>query len=99
MTTNASIRAVLAFWAAHLGCSRAQLARPGTAVVRNGPDLAGYRGVTVVFRPPACVLAVPHDWYELAAGRLGRRPAAAVFDIPLLREVFGSAVDQVIGPA
>jgi hypothetical protein len=99
VTTNASIQAVLAFWAAHLGCSRAQLAQPGTTVVRNGPDLAGYRGATVVFRPPACVVAVPHDWYELAAGRLGRRPAAAVFDIPLLREVFGSAVDQVIGPA
>jgi GNAT superfamily N-acetyltransferase len=99
MTTAASLEAVLAFWAARLGCDRAQLARPGTSVVRNGPDLAGYRGVTVVLRPPACVVAVPHDWYELAAGRLGRRPAAAVFDIGLLREVFGSAVDRVIGPA
>jgi GNAT superfamily N-acetyltransferase len=99
MTTDACIQAVLAFWAAHLGCGRAQLAQPGTAVVRNGPKLAGYRGATVVFRPPACVVAVPHDWYELAAGRLGRRPAASVFDITLLREVFGSAVDQVIGPA
>jgi GNAT superfamily N-acetyltransferase len=99
MTTDASIQAVLAFWAAHLGCSREQLAQPGTAVVRNGPDLAGYRGATVVSRPPACVVAVPDDWYQLAAGRLGRRPAVAVFDIPLLREVFGSAVDRVIGPA
>lgn len=99
MTTDASIQAVLAFWATHLGCSREQLAQPGTSVVRNGPDLAGYRGVTVVFRPPACVVAVPHDWYEPAAGRLERRPAAAVFDIPLLREVFGPAVDRVIGPA
>ena len=99
MTTDASIQAVLAFWAAHLGCSRAQLVQPGTTVVRNGPDLAGYRGVTVVFRPPACVVAVPGDWYELAAGRLGRRPAAAVFDVPLLREVFGPAAGRVIGPA
>jgi GNAT superfamily N-acetyltransferase len=99
MTTNASVQAVLAFWAAHLGCGRAQLAQPRTAVVRNGPDLAGYRGATVVFRPPACVLAVPRDWYEVAAGRLGRRPAAAAFDIALLREVFGSAVEQVTGPA
>jgi GNAT superfamily N-acetyltransferase len=99
VTTDASIDAVLAFWAAHLGCSRAQLAQPGTSVVRNGPDLAGYRGVTVMSRPPACVVAVPGDWYEPAAGRLGRRPAAAVFDVPLLREVFGPAVDRVIGPA
>jgi GNAT superfamily N-acetyltransferase len=99
VTTDASIQAVVAFWAAHLGCGREQLAQAGTAVVRNGPDLAGYRGATVVFRPPACVVAAPDDWYELAAGRLGRRPAAAVFDIPLLRAVFGSAVDRVIGPA
>jgi hypothetical protein len=99
MTTEASIQAVLAFWAAHLGCSRVQLVQTGTAVVRNGPELADYRGATVVFRPPACVVAVPYDWYELAAGRLGRRPAAAVLDVALLREVFGSAVDQVIGPA
>ena len=91
MTTDASIQAVLAFWAAHLGCSRAQLVQPGTSVVRNGPDLAGYRGVTVLSRPPACVVAVPHDWHALAAGRLGWRPAAAVFDVPLLREVFGPA--------
>jgi GNAT superfamily N-acetyltransferase len=99
VTTDASIDAVLAFWAAHLGCSRAQLAQPVTSVVRNGPDLAGYRGVTVMSRPPACVVAVPGDWYEPVAGRLGRRPAAAVFDVPLLREVFGPAVDRVIGPA
>jgi GNAT superfamily N-acetyltransferase len=99
MTTDASIHAVLAYWAAHLGCGREQLAQPGTSVVRNGPDLAAYRGVTVVSRPPACVVAVPHDWYELAADRLGGRPAAAAFDIALLREVFGTAVDRVIGPA
>jgi hypothetical protein len=99
MTTDATIEAVVAFWAAQLGCGRAALVRPGTEVVRNGPDLAGYRGVTVVFRPPACVVAVPHDWHEPAAGRLGRRPAAAVFDVTLLRAVFGSAVDRVIGPA
>jgi GNAT superfamily N-acetyltransferase len=99
MTTKASIEAVLAFWAAHLGCSREQLAQPGTVVVRNGPDLAEYRGATVVFHPPACVVAVPHDWYEPAAGRLGRRSAAEVFDIPLLRDFFGPAVDRVIGPA
>jgi GNAT superfamily N-acetyltransferase len=99
MTTDASIRAVLDFWAAHLGCGREQLAQPGTWVVRNGPDLAAYRGVTVVFRPPACVVAVPHDWHALAAGRLGGRPAAAAFHVPLLLEVFGPAVDRVIGPA
>jgi hypothetical protein len=99
VTTDASIQAVVAFWAARLGCDPERLAKPGTAVVRNGPDLAGYRGVTVLLRPPACVVAVPHDWYELAAGRLGRRPAAEVFDIALLREVFGPAVERVIGPA
>jgi GNAT superfamily N-acetyltransferase len=99
MTTDASIQAVLAYWAAHLGCDREQLARPGTSVVRNGPDLADYCGVTVMSRPPACVVAVPDDWYELAAGRLGPRAAAEVFDIPLLRGVFGSAVERVIGPA
>ena len=70
MTTTVSLQAVVAFWAGHLGCREAQLAQPTTSVVRNGPDLADYHGATVVFRPPACVVAVPHDWYEPAAGRL-----------------------------
>jgi GNAT superfamily N-acetyltransferase len=99
VTTTESLKAVFAFWAAHLGCSEVQLAQPHTSVVRNGPDLASYRGATVVFRPPACVLAVPADWYEPVATRIGRRPPAAVFDVILLQQVFGAAVDRVIGPA
>jgi GNAT superfamily N-acetyltransferase len=99
VTTTVSLQAVVAFWAAHLGCSEAQLAQPTTVVVRNGPDLASYRGATVVFRPPACVLAVPADWYEPVVSRIGHRPPAEVFDVTLLRQVFGAAVDQVIGPA
>ena len=55
--------------------------------------------VDLVFRPPACVLAVPEDWYERIAGRVGRRPPAEVFDVSLVHQVFGSAVDRVIGPA
>jgi GNAT superfamily N-acetyltransferase len=99
MTTEASLHAVVAFWAAQLGCSEAQLRRPGTSVVRNGPGLADYRGATVVLRPPACVVAVPADWHEPVASRIGRRPPAEVFDVGLLRRVFGAAVDRVIGPA
>jgi len=99
VTTTVSLQAVVSFWAAHLGCRAAQLAQPRTSVVRNGPDLADYRGATVVLRPPACVLAVPDDWYERVAGRVGWRPPAEVFDVSLLRQVFGSAVDRVIGPA
>jgi GNAT superfamily N-acetyltransferase len=99
MTTTASLQAVVVFWAAHLGCSETQLAQPRTSVVRAGPDLASYRGATVVFRPPACVLAVPADWYEPVASRVGQRPPAEAFDATLLRELFGAAVDQVIGPA
>jgi GNAT superfamily N-acetyltransferase len=68
-------------------------------VVRAGPELAGYRGATVVFRPPACVLAVPADWVGPAAAGLGQRPPAEVFDVGVLRQVFGAAVDQVVGPA
>jgi GNAT superfamily N-acetyltransferase len=99
MTTTANLQAVLAFWAAQLGCSRAQLTQPSTSVVRNRPDLADYRGATVVFCPPACVVAVPEDWYEIAVNRVGQWPPSEVFDIPALRQVFGAAVDQVIGPA
>jgi GNAT superfamily N-acetyltransferase len=99
MTTTASLQGVVAFWAAHLGCSEVQLAQPSTAVVRNGPDLASFRGATVMFRPPACVLAVPADWYAPVASRIGRRPPAEAFDVMLLHQVFGTAVDQVIGPA
>jgi GNAT superfamily N-acetyltransferase len=99
MTTTASLQAVVAFWAAHLGCSEVQLAQPSTSVVSNGPELASFRGATVVFRPPACVLAVPTDWYDPVASRVGHRPPAEVFDVILLGHVFGAAVDQVIGPA
>jgi GNAT superfamily N-acetyltransferase len=99
VTTTASLQAVVAFWAAHLGCSAVQLAQPSTSVVRNGPDLASYRGATVLFRLPACVLAVPDDWYEPVASSVGHRPPSEVFDVILLRQVFGAAVDQVIGPA
>ena len=44
MTSTVNLQAVMAFWAAHLGCSEIQLAQPSTSVVRNGPDLASYRG-------------------------------------------------------
>jgi RimJ/RimL family protein N-acetyltransferase len=99
VTTTASLQAVVAFWAAQLGCSEARLGQPGTSVVPNGPGLADYRGATVVFRPPACVVAVPADWHEPVASRIGQRPPSEVFDVLLLRRVFGAAVDRVIGPA
>ena len=99
MTTTVSRQAVVAFWAAHLGCTEEQLAQPSTSVVRNGPDLAEFRGVTVLFRPPACVLAVPQDWYVPVASRVGHRPPAEVFDSAVLRQVLGAAVGQIIGPA
>jgi len=53
VTRPASLQAVTAFWAAHLGCHPAQLSEAGTAVVRNGPGLADYRGATAFHRPPA----------------------------------------------
>jgi GNAT superfamily N-acetyltransferase len=99
VTTPASLQAVVAFWSDHLGCDEAQLRQPGTSVVRSGPELAGFRGATVVFHPPACVVAVPADWYRRVVERVGHRSPASVFDVVLLREVFGAAVDQVVGPA
>ncbi len=99
MTTPASLQAITAFWAAHLGCRPGQLSRAGTAVVRNGPGLADYRGATAFYRPPACVLAVPVDWYEHITAQLAHQPAAAVFDTGVLRQVLGPAVGRVIGPA
>jgi GNAT superfamily N-acetyltransferase len=99
MTTTASLNEVVAFWAARLGCAAAQLSRPATSVVRNEPNLADYRGATIFLRPPACVVAVPEDWYERVAGRVGHRTPAEVFDAARLREVFGPAVERVIGPA
>jgi GNAT superfamily N-acetyltransferase len=99
MTTAASVRAVVAFWAKHLGCEEAHLDQPGTTVVRNGPDLADYQGATVLYRPPACVVAVPAAWHATATVGLAHRPAANVFAVEPLRQVFGGAVDRVIGPA
>lgn len=99
MTTPASLQAITAFWAAYLGCHQAQLSQAGMAVVRNGPGLADYHGATALYRPPACVLAVPADWYEHTTAQLAPQPASAVFQAALLRQVFGAAVDRIIGPA
>lgn len=99
MPRPASLQAITAFWAAYLGCRPGQLSRAGTAVVSNGPALAGYHGATAFYRPPACVLAVPANWYQHATARLAHQPAAATFDTVLLRQVFGPAVERVIGPA
>jgi GNAT superfamily N-acetyltransferase len=99
VTTPASRQVITAFWAAYLGCRRAQLSQPATVVVRNGPGLADYHGATAFYRPPACVLAVPAHWYEHTTARLAHQPAAAAFQATLLRQVFGAAVDRVIGPA
>jgi GNAT superfamily N-acetyltransferase len=99
VTTPASLQAIHRYWAAYLGCHQAQLSLPGTAVVRNGPGLADYHGATAFYRPPACVLAVPDDWYEHTTARLAHQPASTVFEIALLRQVFGAVVDRVIGPA
>jgi GNAT superfamily N-acetyltransferase len=99
VTSPASLQAITAFWAAHLGCRPAQLSQAGTTVVRNGPGLADYRGATALYRPPACVLAVPADCYQHATARLAGQPAAATFDAAVLRQVFGQAVELVVGPA
>jgi GNAT superfamily N-acetyltransferase len=99
VTTSASLQAITAFWAGYLGCGRAQLSQAGTAVVRNGPGLADYSGATAFYRPPACVLAVPATWYEHSTAQLASQPASAVFEAALLRQVFGAAVDRIIGPA
>jgi hypothetical protein len=89
VTTLASLEVITAFWAAYLGCRRAQLSQPATVVVRNGPGLADYHGATAFFRPPACVLAVPADWYEHTTARLAHQPAAAAFQATLLRRSSG----------
>jgi hypothetical protein len=69
MTSTVNLQAVMAFWAAHLGCSEIQLAQPSTSVVRNGPDLASYRGATVVLRPRrACWRCQPTGMSPSPAG-------------------------------
>jgi hypothetical protein len=83
MTTPVSLDAVVAFWAAHLGCRDVQLARPGASVVRNGPDPANRgrgHGKAVVSTMTTHGLAlggvVHYRTLEANLAPIGHRPVA-----------------------
>ena len=62
------------FWAAHLAARGAA----GAATHVGGPQrarLTSFHGAAVMYRPPACVLAVPTDWSDHR--QQGRAPATS----------------------
>jgi GNAT superfamily N-acetyltransferase len=91
---------VTAYWASFLGCVPAQLDAPGTWV---GPHadagLADYRGVYLLRRGESCVVSVPVPLLSTVTAQLAGLPATSSFDSALLRQLFGDAIERIVGPA
>jgi GNAT superfamily N-acetyltransferase len=89
---------VAAYWTSFLGCGPEQLDTPGTWV---GPHagLADYQGVYLFQRGETCIVSVPAPLLAMVTAQLAGRPATVSYDITRLRQVFGDAIDRVVGPA
>jgi GNAT superfamily N-acetyltransferase len=98
MTAAATTALVDAQWAAILGCLVDDLRGPQILVVPHGA-LAGYRGVMLLRRRGACIVSVPLTMVDAVHQRIAGRTAEEVFDASYLTDLFGNAVERIVGPA
>jgi GNAT superfamily N-acetyltransferase len=89
---------VAAYWASFLGCTPQQLTIPGTWV-RPHAGLADYQGAYLFRRGESCIVSVPDPLLATVTAQLAGLPAASSFDIVRLRQVFGDAIERIVGPA
>jgi GNAT superfamily N-acetyltransferase len=87
------------YWAAELGCSRADLRSPCTLVIPHAEAFAGYRGLFMLLVGGAPLISLPRDLYPSLRAVAAQWCAADVLSSTFLRDVLGDAVDQIIGPA
>jgi GNAT superfamily N-acetyltransferase len=100
MTAAPTLAALDAFWAAELGCARADLHRPGTVVVaRDGRSGQGYDGLRLFRRGQTCLVSAPPELATQTGQAFGGHPPADVFDPAALRAALGAAARAVVGPA
>jgi GNAT superfamily N-acetyltransferase len=90
----AGLAAVEAFWARRLGCTIADLHRPGLSVV-EGPGPSAF----ALLRAGTLVVAVPPGRRPAVAARLGGLAVAEAFASSRLRVALGAGPSSVIGPA
>lgn len=101
MSTTATTAHMDAQWAATLGCQVEDLRRPHVLVAPHGPSgtLAGYRGVMLLRRGEACIVSVPPAMVAAVHRQLARHTADEVFTASALTDLFGDAVERIVGPA
>jgi GNAT superfamily N-acetyltransferase len=88
-----------AFWCACFNCAADALTAPGVRVVSQGGDLGGYRGAYTFRRQEACILAVPPEWVARTTEAARNLAPGQLFMPDALADLFGDAVERVIGPA
>src|SRR5918993_770881 len=94
MPGPAGLAAVEAFWARRLGCTRADLRRPGLSLV-EGPGPSAF----ALLRAGILVVAVPPGRRSAVAARLRGLTVAEAFASSRLRVALGAGPSSVIGPA
>src|SRR5918993_3135915 len=94
MPGPAGLAAVEAFWARRLGCTRADLRRPGLSLV-EGPGPSAF----ALLRAGILVVAVPPGRRSAVAARLRGLTVAEAFAPSRLRVALGAGPSSVIGPA
>jgi len=86
------------FWAEFLGITPAELNLPGLSIAEH-VGLQGYRGVWCFRRGDRTVVSAPPGWLPHLQGRLPEIGQDHLMEESVLREVFGSDFDRLVGPA
>jgi len=92
--SSAGLAAIEAFWAGRLGCTTADLRRPGLSVA-EGPG----SGALALLRAGVLIVVVPHGRRPAVADRLRGLTVAEAFAPSRLRAALGAGPSSVIGPA
>lgn len=88
-----------AYWAADLGCVRADLRPQSTLVVPHAPAFVGYAGLYILIIGAAPIVSLPHDLYPSLRDAAARWSAAEVRSAEFLGDALGDRVDRIIGLA
>jgi len=99
MPTPATIARLDTHWGGLFGATTKDLYGSGVRIVAHGPALADYQGAYVLRYHSACFVSVPPAYLAHASAAFAGRTVHEVFDRRFLASAFGSAINQIIGPA
>ena len=86
------------FWAEYLGITPADFNQPGLSIAAH-VGLQGYRGIWCFRRRDRTVVSAPPGWIPHLQSRLPEIGPEQLMDESVLRELFGSDFDRLVGPA